>query len=381
MKPRSKESDLGLTRYKLGDLIEHSTSNNRDEQYGCELIRGVSNKEGLTTPKVDVNNVNLKPYKIVREGAFVYNPSRLNLGSLAYCQEELCIVSHLYTVFYLNDRGRSVLNPIYLFLYFMRDEFFREVTFRNFGSQRPEFNFKKMSDLEINLPPIEIQQKYVDIYNAMVANQRCYEDSLEDLKLACDAQLEKLLKEESKEKIGPYIVRHDERNRDNSIKNVKGVSTAKEFRDPTAKVDVNKLHNYKIVHPKQISFVQTTNNEKVLSSALNLTNEDIVVTSVNEVFSTDETNLLPEYLELFLLREEFDRYARFHSWGSARETFSWTDMQEVEIPIPRLQVQRALADMFTSYSQRKEINKRLKVQIKDICPILIKGSLEEANRS
>ena len=80
---------------------------------------------------------------------------------------------------------------------------------------------------------------------------------------------------------------------------------------------------------------------------------------------------------LFLTRSEFDRYARFNSWGSARETFNFEDMCDVKIPIPDIQVQKAIADIYNVYIARKEINERLKEQIKKLCPVLIKGSLEE----
>jgi len=132
-----------------------------------------------------------------------------------------------------------------------------------------------------------------------------------------------------------------------------------------------------VVKPRQIAFVQTTHNEKVFAYAFNNTNEDIVVSSVNEVFSTDESQLLPEYLSMFFNRTEFDRYARFHSWGSARETFTWNDLIEVEIPVPKIAIQRSISNIYNAYKARKEINEKLKAQIKDICPILIKGSLEE----
>ena len=80
---------------------------------------------------------------------------------------------------------------------------------------------------------------------------------------------------------------------------------------------------------------------------------------------------------MFFNRTEFDRYARFHSWGSARETFTWNDLIEVEIPIPSIEIQKSIASIYSVYIKRKEINEQLKTQIKNICPILIKGSLEE----
>ncbi len=370
----------GVDYIRLGDYIRRSTKNNSKLEYGEDLIAGVSNEGIFTVPKGDTTGVNLKPYKIVNNGAFVYNPSRLDLGSIAYRTDGLCIVSHLYQIFYLTEPGKKIIDPVYLYIYLRRKEFYREVNFRNFGSQRPEFNFNDMSEIIMPLPPIQIQKKYADIYRGLVLNQLSYEEGLEDLKLLCDAYIEDLKRRWPHTKIGGYIQRHDIRNGVNGSKNVMGISTSKEFREPTAKVNRDELSNYKVVKPRQFGFVQTTHNEKVFAYAFNNTNQDIVTSSVNEVFSTDETVLLPEYLAMFFNRKEFDRYARFHSWGSARETFTWDDLSEVSIPIVDMELQRSIADIYIAYKERKYINETLKQQIKDICPILIKGAIEEARK-
>lgn len=371
---------MALNKIRLGDYIERSTANNHDLKYGIELIEGVTSKGVFDKPKGNPMGVDLKPYKIVNNGAFVYNPTRLNLGSIAYRTEGMCIVSHLYMIFYLTDEGKKLIDPKYLYMYFRRNEFCREVTFRNFGSQRPEFNFNDMSDIEIPLPDISIQRKYVAVYMAMLANQQSYEHGLEDLKLTCDATIEELRRKNPLRTFGEYIIRVDERNKNNKYRNVKNVSVTKEFSEVSAKVNKDELTNYKVVKPRQISFVQTTHNEHVFCNALNNTNDVILVTSVNEVFECDETKLLPEYLCINFNRREFDRYARFHSWGSARETFTWDNLVEVKIPIPEIEVQKSVADLFTVYRSRKQTNEKLKVQITDICPILIKGSIGEAQK-
>lgn len=82
--------------------------------------------------------------------------------------------------------------------------------------------------------------------------------------------------------------------------------------------------------------------------------------------------LLPQYLMLYFSRSEFNRYSRFNSWDSAIETFSFEDMCDVGITIPYISVQKAIADIFTVYNTHKKINERLKVQIKKLCPILVK---------
>ena len=130
---------------------------------------------------------------------------------------------------------------------------------------------------------------------------------------------------------------------------------------------------------KHIAYVPDTSRRgDKMSLGFNGSDETYLVSSISTVFGTDTERLLPEYLMLFFARSEFDRYTRFHSWGSARETFGWEDMREVKIPIPDVDVQQSIVNIYNSYLTRREINEKLKAQIKDLCPMLIKGSLEEA---
>lgn len=370
---------MGLSKYKLGDLIKQRDVRNSEGQYTLNDIKGISTGKEFIGTKANMDGVSLFSYKVVaqREFAYVADTSRrgekiaiaFNAGS------KPVLISSIYTVFRVSNEKKLLSN--YLFMYFNRPEFDRYARFNSWGSARETFDWETLCNIDIELPDLPTQQKYVDIYNAMVANQQAYERGLEDLKLTCDGYIEELRRKMPCEKIGRYIERHDIRNGKNGSKNVMGISTSKQFREPTSKVNKNELANYKVCHPRQIGFVQTTHNEKVFTYAFNNTKEDIVVSSVNEVFSTQEDKLYPEYLCMFFNRTEFDRYARFHSWGSARETFTWNDLIEVKIPIPDIAIQKSIAEMYTVYNNRKKINEQLKAQIKDICPILIRGSLEE----
>lgn len=374
---------MGLINIRLGDYIERSTQNNKDLEYGTDLIVGVNSQGIFAVPKGNTDGVDLKPYKIVNNGAFVYNPTRLELGSIAYRTEGLCIVSHLYMVFYLSEEGKKIIDPMWLYIYFRRAEFCREVTFRNFGSQRPEFNFNDMSDIIVPLPDIKIQRKYVNVYNAMLANQQSYERGLEDLKLVCDAYIEDLGRKLPCEIIGAYIEEFNQKNGGGlTLDSVRGIATSKEFINTKANMDGVSLNNYKVVEPGMIAFISDTSRRAdKMSLALNQSDENYLVSSISTVMQTDSAKLLPKYLFLFFCRAEFDRYARFHSWGSARETFSFEDMKDVSIPIPNLEIQKSIVEIHEAYITRKEINEKLKAQIKDICPILIKGSIEEARKT
>lgn len=365
---------MGLNKIRLGDYIIRSIPNNRDLKYGVELISGVTSQGVFAIPKGDPIDVNLKPYKIVNNGAFVYNPTRLDLGSIAYRTDGLCIVSHLYMVFYLTEEGKRIIDPTWLYIYFRRNEFLREVTFRNFGSQRPEFNFEDMSDIIIPLPDLPTQQKYVDIYNAMVANQQAYERGLEDLKTVFTSYIEELRRNDPVFPIGDYIILYNEKNGDGAIALEQGININKEFISPQR--SNSNLQGRKIVRHGQFAYCTQLNNANVAIAYRS--GEDCVVSSVYNVFEiTQKDKLIPEYLLMWLIRPEFGRYVYWASEGSAYEFLNYNNLANYKIPIPNIEVQRAISEIYMAYNKRKKINEQLKTQIKNICPVLIRGSLEE----
>lgn len=371
-----------LEKIRLGDYIERFTDNNKELKYGFDLIEGVTSEGVFSSPKGNPEEVNLKPYKVVRNGAFVYNPSRLNLGSIAYRTDGLCIVSHLYIVFYLNEKGKKRIDPDYLYMYLRRKEFYREVTFRNFGSQRPEFNFNDICEIELYLPDIAIQKKFAAVYRSMVENQKAYQLGLDDLRKTFEGYMDNLKKQHNLMPIGDYLELIETKNENlkYGIDDVMGVSIEKKFIPTKADMmDVN-LKPYYLVQPNEFAYVTVTSrNGGKISLALNDSEKTYICSSSYIAFrSKNEQKLLPQYLMLFFTRSEFDRYARFCSWGSARETFDWQTMCEVCIPIPEFSQQQAIAEIYKAYTLRKEICEQLKQQIKDICPILIKGALDEA---
>lgn len=372
---------MGLIKYKLGELIEKYDRKCEISNLTVSDISGINRDKEFFEPSRQVGK-DTSNYKIVPIDYFATNLMHVGrdivLPVAFNHSNQNKIVSPAYTVFRVINHN-IVLNE-YLFMYLNSEEKDRYFWFFTDASIRDGLSWEDFCDIELNLPPLDIQKKYVDLYKALLANQEVYEEGLEDLRLVCDATIENLQSHLPYKKLGSYIERYDIRNGKDGTRNVKGISVEKRFRAPTSKVNVNALSNYKIVKPNDIAFVQTTHNEKVFAYALNNTREDIVVSSVNEVFRTKKDSLLPGYLVMFFNRTEFDRYARFHSWGSARETFTWEDLTEVKIPVPDIKIQRSIADIYTSYYERSKINEKLKTRIKNMCPILIKGAMEEAIR-
>lgn len=373
---------MTLTEHKLGEFIELRDVRNSDLQYGADDVRGVNNLKLLMPTKADLAGRDLSKFQIVHPDEFVFNHRTSRNGSkfsIAYNDTDAPVIcTEDYVVFRIKENYKTVLNSRWLYMFFNRPEFDRYVITNSWGSSTEFYNWEDICEVDIPVPPIEIQQKYAAIYNAMLTNQQSYEQGLEDLKLVCDGYIEALRRRIPCQPIHKYITQKNDRNTDKTIERVMGLSTKKEFCEAQSRVNRDELGNYKIVKPQEIAFVPTTDTWKVLAFAVNTFGEDIVVSPVYEVFCVDASNLIPEYLALWLTRKEFDRYARYHSWGSARENFSFEDMCNVEIPIPDIRTQQYIVNIFNVYLLRKEINKQLLAQIKDLCPILIKGSVEDA---
>ena len=376
---------MGLTKYKLGELIELVLKTNSELRYGLDDVRGMTISKEIIPTKADVTGTDLSKFLVVSPREFIYNPrthgKRIGFG---YNNTgDTFIISWNNIAFKVKESRKDVVLADYLFLHFKRDEWDREACFQSWGSSTEVFSWETLCDMEFDLPPLPIQQKYVDIYNAMIANQQSYERGLEDLKLVCDAYIENLGRKLPCESIGAYIEEFNQKNGGGlTLDSVRGIATSKEFINTKANMDGVSLNNYKVVEPGMIAFISDTSRRAdKMSLALNQSDENYLVSSISTVMQTDSAKLLPKYLFLFFCRAEFDRYARFHSWGSARETFSFEDMKDVSIPIPNLEIQKSIVEIHEAYITRKEINEKLKAQIKDICPILIKGSIEEARKT
>lgn len=358
---------------KLGDYIEQCDERNDALQYGLDDVRGVSNTKLIQKTKANMTGRNLSTFHIVDKNHFVFNRrttrngERLGLGFND--SDEIFIFTEDYVHFKIIDE--KVLEPTFLYIFFLRDEFDRQVRYHSWGSATEFFNWEDMQRVLIPLPSLSGQQKVVNAWKAFREIKEQNEAKAAPLMQLCQSYIQELKHKYPAQEIGPYINRIDERNLDNKIKEVRSVSVSKEFNETNAKVDKNNLSGYKIVRENHISFVQTTGNEKCLCAAINHLGFPIVVTSVNEVFETDERVLLADYLHMIFRRKETDRYARFHSWGSARETFTWEDMKRFSIPLPPLDVQRAIVNIYKCANEAKQIAAEADRLSREVCPALI----------
>lgn len=375
---------MGLIKYKLGDLIQLCDARNDDLQYGIEDVKGISIQKIFIETKADMTGVSLKPYYLVQPDDFAYvtvtsrNGEKITLAHNT--TDNTYIVSSSYVVFSVKDT--ELLLSDYLFMFFNRSEFDRYSRFNSWGSARETFSWEDMCDMEVDLPPLSIQQKYVDIYNAMIVNQQSYERGLEDLKLSFEALIDEYKNKANKKIVGSILKEIDCRNTDGSITDVQGINITKQFMPSVANTyDIN-LTKYKLVRKGQFAFSgMQTGRDECIRIALYNKEDPIIISPAYTVLEIKDDTVLSEYVMMWFFRKEVDRLGWFMSDGSIRTNLDMDRFYEIEIPVPDLNVQKAIVEIYNAYNVRKDINEKLKAQIKDICPILIKGSIEEARKT
>ena len=373
---------MALTKHMLGEFIELREVKNEDMEYGVDDVRGVNNLKFLIQTKADLTGRDLTKFQIVYPDEFVFNHRTSRNGSkfsIAYNDTGKPIIcTEDYVVFRIKPECKDCISARWLYMFFNRPELDRYVITNSWGSSTEFYNWEDICDVEINLPDYDIQLKYSAVYEAMLTNQSSYEQGLEDLKLVCDAYIENLRKNTASECIGKYLRECDEKNVDLSVTLAQGVDVNMQF-IPAKREAADKESN-RIVRPGQFAFNKVVkSNGTKLPIALRK-GPDCIISGSYQVFEVADTeHLLPEYLMMWMSRPETQRYCGFNAWGSTRDVFPYEELARLEFPIPEREIQQDIVDIYNVYIQRKEINERLKTQIKEMCPILIKGSLEEAD--
>ena len=366
---------------RLCDYIEPCDERNSDEEYAVDDVRGISIQKNLIFTKADMQGVSLFPYKLLkpREFSYVTVTSR-NGGKISLAINDTSntyIVSSSYENFRCKDI--NILLPEYLFLLLSRSEFDRYARFNSWGSARETFDWSELCRVEIPLPDINIQKELVATYNGLKSLAEQNEALVEPLSKACEAFIvdckAKYPEVELSNGQDDYIEICDERNSENkySLDNVRGISIQKKLIPTKADMKDVSLIPYKLLKPYEFSYVTVTSrNGGKISLAMNDTDNTYLVSSSYENFRCkDCSKLIPEYLYLLLSRSEFDRYARFNSWGSARETFDWNELCRVKIPLAPLEVQQSIVDLYKCLEEAKKIASEAREQLKTLCPALV----------
>lgn len=367
------KSNIPLIR--LGDYINLYEEKNI-EGYDYPVI-GINRDKSFMPTVANLEGIDITKYKIVKKGMFVFSGMQtgrdvcIRIG--LYDKAEPSLISPAYTTFIVKDDKEFL--PEYLFMYFNRNESDRYGWFISDSSVRANLDWPRFLDIEIPLPSPDEQQKVVNVWNALREIKEQNAAKVAPLMQLCQSYIQELKHDCSPQEIVQYIEEYDERNNDGhySITDVRGISIAKKIIDTKANMAGVELSPYKIFKRDTFCYVTiTSRNGDKITLALNNEGNNYIVSSSYITFSIkDKERLLPEFLYLWFCRPEFDRYARFNSWGSAREAFSFEDMKRVRIPIPDIDVQRAIVNIYKYANEAKQIAEEADRLSREVCPALL----------
>ena len=376
---------MGLSRIKIGSFVELYSQACGIPDLTLNDVSGINRDKEFFEPSKQVG-ADTSKYKVVPPDYFACNlmhvgrdvvlPIALNHSG------KNKIVSPAYTVFKVTDE-RLILKE-YFFLSLNSGERDRFFWFHTDSSVRDGLDWDVFCDLEIDVPNIDVQKQYVNIYLGLQKNLKSLRESVDQMQRAYLATIDRIKKTAPHLRLGDYVTQVFTKNDDGSlgIDSVRGVSNTKEIQRTKANVSMRDFTTFLVITKNQFVFNRrTTRNGERLGLGFNDSDEPLLFTNDYVAFEIADTNvILPEYLYLYFKRDEFDRYVRYNSWGSATEFFNWEDMQEVHVPVPDIETQRALANIYWIHKERRDLADKLEQTLKTICPILIRGAIEEGAR-
>lgn len=376
---------MGLNKVKIGAFIEKYNEKCGVSNLTVEDVSGINRDKEFFEPSKQVG-VDTSAYKIVPPDYFACNLMHVGRDvvlpiSINHTRKNK-IVSPAYTVFKIMDE--KIILKEYFFMFLKSDEKDRFFWFNTDSSVRDGMEWDVFCNVEIEIPPTDVQRKYVKIYTNLQENIEKVSLGIEKCIRMCSIYLDREIHTIEPVDIGSYIEQTDYRNAELNYTedDVRGMTITKEIIPTKANVVGTDLNNFKIVNPKEFVYNPRTHGRKI-GLGFNETAYPFIISWNNIAFRIKAERaheLLPEYLYMCFCRDEWDREACFRSWGSSTEVLSWESLCEIRIAVPPYGIQEDIVSIYNAYQERKKaINNLIDIQ-KRICPVLIKGAVEEGGQ-
>ena len=366
---------------RLGDYIQ--LVDNRNKDLAVTNLLGINITKNFMPSVANVSGTDLSKYKVIQKGQFAYSAMQVGrdetIRLALYTNDEPAIISPAYLV--IESKDENQLIPEYMMMWFQRPESDRFGWFISDSSVRASLEWERFCDIELPIPDIDEQKKYVALYKGLLNNQKVYENSLDDLQLICDTYMD-TLKGKNLQRIRELVELVDNRNSNGSVLNLLGINVDKVFMPSKAKTTESNLVKYKIINNGHFAYsAMQVGRDETVRVVLYSYNEPAIISPAYSVFQIrKEANILPEFLMLWFHRPEFNRYGWFISDSSVRASLEWERFCEVELPVPDIKIQEAIVTIYYTLEARKKLNGQLKDSIKPLCPVLIRGVVEEIKK-
>ena len=364
---------MKFEKKKIGSFIKEVNTKNSDLNH--KNLIGLNSKKEFMPSVANQQELDLSKYKVIAKKNFAINLMQVGRDELLrvalYQDEKKSIISGAYKTFKIIDEEKVI--PEFLMMNFKRSEFDRYCWFISDSNVRSALEWDRFCNIEIKIPEYNYQKNLVKIYDSILEKKQ----KIKKINLRLEQILTNffLSSKGKKTDLGNYICECVERNTGNKTNNYLGISINKKFiKSKLDKEKFSSIDKHKIIKKNYFAFITTTSrNSEKISIAL-LEDEIAIVSATYVVFKIKNINQLREnFLMLYFKQKEFDRYARYHSWGSARETFNWNEMKKVKIHIPSIEKQDSIIELGNIISSNQKLLKKYDTMINKICPIFMRG--------
>ena len=167
--------------------------------------------------------------------------------------------------------------------------------------------------------------------------------------------------QENYKPIGDYIRVVNLKNRDLAVKQLIGLSIDKCYIPSVANVIGTDLSTYKIIKRNQFacSLMQVSRDEKIPIACM-MEYDEAIMSPAYVIFEIiDESALMPEYLNMWVMRAEFDREASFLAVGGVRGSLAWDDFCRMKLPVPSIDEQRKIVKAYQTITDRIKLKKQI----------------------
>ena len=365
----------GVKWVRLGDYIEQCDERNTDLRYDISDVMGMTITKEIISTKANLEGNDLSKFKIVDPGEFVFNPrthgKRIGLG--LNNTNKAFLISWNNIAFRIAHKDK--LLPNYLYLYFNRDEWDRYACFNSWGSSTEVFTWNELCRMEIPLPSVAEQQKVVNAWRAFREIKEQNEAKAAPLMQLCQSYIQEIRKKNNVRnyRVGNAIEVIDETNKDGASYEVLGLNNNKMFMPTVASMDTINTSKYKIIKKGEFAFSgMQTGRDKCIRIALYDNDIPALISPAYTTFILDkEEPILSEYFMMIFKNPEMDRLGWFYSDSSVRANLDWNRFIDIEIPLPSIEVQQSIVNIYKCANEAKQIAEEADRLSREVCPALL----------
>ena len=361
---------------RLGELIEPLDRRNNDRKFDISYVRGISNSKEIMQTKADVDENVISKFYIINPGEFIYNPRTTRMGEkvgLGFNNTNTPLLfSFNNLAFRIKESANNSVLPEYLYINFTRNNFDRFARINSWGSATEIFSYDDLFSFQIPLPSIETQKELVAVYNGLKELAEENEKLLEPLEESCQVFIVDCKKKYPMKRLGDMIEIDEKINFDNRDLEFLGINKDKVFMPSVATTDGLDKSKYKVITKGKFVFsgMQTGRDICIRFGLYNVA-VDGLVSPAYTTYSVTDTNILPEFIMMNFKRSEMDRLGWFLSDSSVRSNLDFDRFHEIQIPLPPLEIQQKIVDLYNCYEECKRISTTAREKIKNLCPALV----------